>query len=154
MIFGTFSEPFERTKFLMFESQLKKITPFASGQVQNAFKILHFGVKFCDLAQARKIKVRKINQSQENQFLALNNALEDLPLKIFCFVFKITSFKNMYDQGPRHLWFKFNNLFNKHFSLLGFFKSILSRENWRDGGGLLFKVGNLKLFKVDAIHGH
>ena len=103
MIFGTFSEPFERTEFLMFESQLKKITPFASGQVQNAFKILHFGVKFCDLAQVRKIKVRKINQSQENQFLALNNALEDLPLKIFCFVFKITSFKNMYDQGPRHL---------------------------------------------------
>ena len=35
--FCTFSEPFERTKFLMFESQLKKSLP--SGQVQNMFKI-------------------------------------------------------------------------------------------------------------------
>ena len=33
----------------MFESQLKK--SLSSGQVQNTFKILHFGVKFCDLAQ-------------------------------------------------------------------------------------------------------
>ena len=44
--FRTFSEPLERIKFLMFESQLKKITPFTSGQVQNTFKILHFGAKF------------------------------------------------------------------------------------------------------------
>ena len=77
--FRTFSEPFERTKLLMFESQLKKITPFTSGQVQNTFKNLHFGVKFCDLAQVRKIKVHCFLQ----HFLALNNALEDLPLKIF-----------------------------------------------------------------------
>ena len=55
--FRTFSEPFKSTKFLMFESQWKKLTPFTSDQVQNTFKILHFGVKFCDLAQIREIKV-------------------------------------------------------------------------------------------------
>ena len=54
IIFRTFSEPFERTKFLMFETQLKK--SLSSGQVQNTFKNLHFGVKFCDLAQVREIK--------------------------------------------------------------------------------------------------
>ena len=53
--FHTFSEPFERTKFLMFESQLKKSLTLR--QVQNTFKILHFGVKFCDLAQVIEIKV-------------------------------------------------------------------------------------------------
>ena len=37
--------------------------------------------------------------------------------------------------------FKFNNLFNQHFPMLFFFKNISSRENWRGGGGLLFKVG-------------
>ena len=34
----------------------------------------------------------------------------------------------MYEQGPRHPQFKFNNLFNKHFLLLAFIKLILSRE--------------------------
>ena len=55
--FRTFSEPFERTKFVMFESQLKKSLPLLQGQVQNTFKILHFGAKFCDLAQVSEIKV-------------------------------------------------------------------------------------------------
>ena len=43
------------------------------------------------------------------------------------------------------------------FPLTRLFQNILSRENWRDGGGLLFKVGNLRLFKVDTldtINGH
>ena len=46
--------------FARFQSHLKpieKITLFASGQVQNTFKILHFWFKFCDLAQVREIKV-------------------------------------------------------------------------------------------------
>ena len=46
----------------------------------------------------------------------------------------------MYDQGPWHPQFKFNNLFNKHyFSLASFFSKvqcILSRENCRGVGGL------------------
>ena len=47
----------------------------------------------------------------------------------------------MYDLKPKHPRFNFNNLFNKHFPKLIFFKSILSRENWQDGGGLLFEGG-------------
>ena len=66
-----------------------------------------------------------------------------------------------YNQGPRHPRFKFNRLFNKHFLLLVFFfESVLSRENWRVGCGLLFKASkwwNLKLLIVitlDAIDGY
>ena len=43
--FCTFSDPFERTKLLRFESQLKK--SLTSGQDQNTLKILQFGVQFC-----------------------------------------------------------------------------------------------------------
>ena len=49
--FRTFLEPFEITAFLRFESQLKSynclVLLLLTGQAQNAFKILHFGVKFC-----------------------------------------------------------------------------------------------------------
>ena len=44
------------------------------------FKILHFGVEFCDLARVREIKVYTLLSAT---FLALNNALEDFPLKTF-----------------------------------------------------------------------
>ena len=63
----------------------------------------------------------------------------------------------MFDLGPWHPRFKFdNNLLNKHFLQLVFFskvQSILSRENCRGGGGLLFQVGRwrrwiLKLLKL------
>ena len=54
--------------------------------------------------------------------------------KDFCFVMKITSFRNTYDLEPKHPRFIFNNSFNKHFPKLIFFKSILSRENWRPLG--------------------
>ena len=44
-------EPIEITKFLIFESQLKKlncsILLLRAIQVQNTFKILNFDVKFC-----------------------------------------------------------------------------------------------------------
>ena len=39
--------------------------------------------------------------------------------------------------------FKFNSLFNELFPKLIFFISILSRKNWRGGGGLLFKNGKI-----------
>ena len=62
----------------------------------------------------------------------------------------------MYNQEPWHSRFNFNNLFNKHFPKLIFFKSTLLRENRRDGDGLLFKVGRwlrliLKLFQVGTL---
>ena len=44
-------EPFERTRFVTFERQLKKLNcfnpPFTYDLVQNTFIILTFGVKFC-----------------------------------------------------------------------------------------------------------
>ena len=55
--FRTFSEPFERTKFLMFESQLKKSLPLLQVKSKTRLKSCILEVKFCDLAQVRKIKV-------------------------------------------------------------------------------------------------
>ena len=47
----TFLEPFEITKVLRFEIQLKKsnerVFPLLTDQVQNTFKILNLGIKFC-----------------------------------------------------------------------------------------------------------
>ena len=154
--FRTFSEPFEKNFFEIWEP-IEQIPPFTSSQVQNTFKIFHFGVEFCDLAW-----------SGESRYIAFCNVfsiksfIRRFAFEDFCFVLKITSFRSMYDQEPKHPRFNFNNLFNKHFPKLIFFKSILSRENWRDGGGLLFKVGrwwswNLKLLQVgtlDAINGY
>ena len=53
----TFSEPFERTKFLMFESQLKKSLPLLQVKSKTRLKSCIFGFKFCDLVQVREIKV-------------------------------------------------------------------------------------------------
>ena len=51
MPFHTFLEPFERTTFLRFESQLKSsnglVLPLLTDQAQNMFKNLHFWIKFC-----------------------------------------------------------------------------------------------------------
>ena len=49
--FRKYVEPIESTRFLTFESQLKKLSCpvllLLAIYVQNTFKILHFGVKFC-----------------------------------------------------------------------------------------------------------
>ena len=60
------SEPFERTRFLTFESQLKKIKLFQSSLVQklngqNTFMILYLGLNF--------VSILVVN----------NNPLEDFP---------------------------------------------------------------------------
>ena len=55
--FRTFSEPFERAKFLMFESQLKKSLLLLQIKFKRRLKSYIFGVKFCDWAQVREIKV-------------------------------------------------------------------------------------------------
>ena len=108
--FCTFSEPFKRRKFLRFESQLNKSLPLHTGQVQNTWKILHFGVKFRDLAW-----------SGESNYIAFCNSFSiksftrRFAFEGFCFVMKIISFRNMYDQEPRYPRFNFNNLFKKHF---------------------------------------
>ena len=108
--FRTFSEPFERTKFLRFESQLNTIPSFASSQAQHTFKILHFGVKFCDLAWSGESRYIAFCNILSTKSFTRRFALED-----FCFVMKITSFRNIRDLDPKHPRFNFNNLFNKHF---------------------------------------
>ena len=49
MTFRTCVEPFESTRFLIFESRLKKlnclILLLVAIEVQNTFNIVHFGVK-------------------------------------------------------------------------------------------------------------
>ena len=76
--FRTFSEPFKRTKILMFESQLNKSLSLLQVKSKTRLKSCILGLNFVTWP------------SQGNQgillcatFLALNNALEDLPLKIF-----------------------------------------------------------------------
>ena len=81
--FATFSEPFETTKFLMFESQLNKSLPLLHVKSKTRFKILHFGIKFCDLAQ-----VKELRYLLSANILACNNALEDLRLTIFVLSWK------------------------------------------------------------------
>ena len=62
-------------------------------------------------------------------------------LEGFCFVMKISSFRSTcrYDEEAQAL-----NLFNEYFSNIKFFfKSILSRKNWRGGDEVLLKNGTL-----------
>ena len=58
--FCTYSEPFERTRFLIFKRQLKKLNCsilfLLTIYVQNTFKTLHFKVKFCDLTQVGEVR--------------------------------------------------------------------------------------------------
>ena len=76
--FRTFSEPFERTKFLRFESQLNKSLRLLQVKSKTRLKSFILGLNFVTWP------------GQENQgtllsatFLALNHSLEDLPVKIF-----------------------------------------------------------------------
>ena len=76
--FRTFSEPFERTKFLRFESQLNKSLHLLQVKSQTRLKSFISGLNFVTW------------RGQGNQdtslcatFLALNHSLKDFPLKIF-----------------------------------------------------------------------
>ena len=76
--FRTFSEPFERTKFLRIESQLNKSLPLLQVRSKTRLKSFILGLIFVTWP------------GQGNQgtllsaaFVALNHLLEDLPLKIF-----------------------------------------------------------------------
>ena len=53
MLFDHISHVFRgiwKNKLFEIWQPIEQILPFTSGQVQNTFKILHFGVKFCGLA--------------------------------------------------------------------------------------------------------
>ena len=76
--FRTFSEPFETTKFLRFESQLNKSIPLLPAKWKTRLKSFILGLNFVTWP------------GQRNQgtllfatFFGLNHSLEDLPLKIF-----------------------------------------------------------------------
>ena len=76
--FHSFSEPFERTKFLRFKSQLNKSLPLLQVKSKTRLKSCISGLNFVTWP------------GQRNQgtllfatFSALNHSLEDLPLKIF-----------------------------------------------------------------------
>ena len=78
IIFRTFLEPFKRTKFFRFESQLNKSLPILQVKSKTRLKSCILGLNFVTWP------------GQETQgtllsatFLALNHSLEDLPLKIF-----------------------------------------------------------------------
>ena len=74
--FRMFSEPFKRTKFLMLESLLKKSLPLLQVKSKTRLKSCILGLNF--------VTWRKSGKSRYIAFciltfLALNNALEDLP---------------------------------------------------------------------------
>ena len=78
--FRTFSEAFERTKFLRFEneSQLNKSLSLLQVKSETCLKSCILGLNF--------VTWPKSGKSRYIAFciiLALNNALEDLPLQIF-----------------------------------------------------------------------
>ena len=71
--FRTFSEPFERTKFLRFESQLKKSLPLLQGKFKTGLKSCILGLNFVTWpGQGNQGKLLSAT------FLALNHSLEDL----------------------------------------------------------------------------
>ena len=76
--FCTFSEPFERTKFLRFESKLNKSFPLLQIKSKTRLKSFISGLNFVTWPGLG-------NQGTllSATFLALNHSLEDLPLKIF-----------------------------------------------------------------------
>ena len=99
MLFDHISHVFRairKNKLFEIWKPIKQIPPFTSGQVQNMYKILHFGVKFCDLAwsgESRNISFCNI--------LSIKSFTRKFAFEDFCFVMKITSFRNMYNQEPR-----------------------------------------------------
>ena len=107
--FARFQSHLKEQSFEIWEP-IEQIPPFTSGQVQNTFKILHFRVKFCDLAWSGESRYTALCNIFSIKSFTRRFAFED-----FYFVIKITSFKNMYDLEPRHPRLSFNNLFNKHF---------------------------------------
>ena len=76
--FRTFSEPFERTKFLRFGSPLNKFLPLLQIKSKAGLKSCILGLNFVTWPGQR-------NQGTllSATILALNHSLEDLPLKIF-----------------------------------------------------------------------
>ena len=108
--FRTFSEPFKRTKFLRFESQLKKSLPLLQVKSKTRLKSFVLGLNFVTWPKLEESRYIAFCNIFSFKSFTRKFAFED-----FCFVMKITSFRNMYDQKPKHTRFNFNNLVNKHF---------------------------------------
>ena len=65
-------------KIFEISKPFEQIPPVTSGQVQNTFKILHFGVEFCDLDWSGESR----NIASCNIF-SIKLFFRNLPLKIF-----------------------------------------------------------------------
>ena len=73
-----FSERFERTKFLRFESQLNKSLPLLQVKSKTHLKSCSLGLNFVTWPGHGSH-----GTLLSATFLALNHSIEDLPLKIF-----------------------------------------------------------------------
>ena len=88
--FRTFSEPFEKTKFLMFESQLKKSLPLLQVMSKTRLKSCILGLNFVTWPKSGKPRYIAFCNIFIIKLCTRRFAIED-----FCFVIKITSFRNI-----------------------------------------------------------
>ena len=89
--FRTFSEPFETTKFLMFESQLKKSLLLLQVKSKTRLKSCILGLNFVTCSKSGKSCYIAFCNIFSIKQCTRRFAFED-----FCFVMKITSFWNIY----------------------------------------------------------
>ena len=92
--FCTFSEPFEKTKFLMFESQLKKSLSLLQVKSKTRLKSCILGLNFVTRPKSGKSRYIALCNIFSIKQCTRRSAFED-----FCFVMKITSFRNT-TRGP------------------------------------------------------
>ena len=86
----TFSEQFDRTKFLMFESQLKKSLPLLQIKSKTRVKCCILGLNFVTWPKSGKSRYIAFCNIFSIKQCTQRFAFED-----FCFVMKITSFRNI-----------------------------------------------------------
>ena len=87
--FRTFSEPFERTKSLMFESQLKKSLPLLQLKSKTRLKSCILGLNFVTWPESGKSRYIAFCNIFSIKYCTRRFAFED-----FCFVMKIASIRN------------------------------------------------------------
>ena len=111
--FRTFSEAFERTQFLRFESQLKKFLPLLQVKSKIRLKSCILGLNFATWPDQRKQ-----GTLPSATFLALNNSLEDFASEFFVLSRELPLVGihvRLWAQAPSIQILKFNNLFNMRF---------------------------------------
>ena len=90
--FRTFSKPFERSKFLMFESQLKKSLPLLQLKSKIHLKSCILGLNFVTWPKSEKSRYRYIAFCN---IFSIKYCTRRFALENFGFVMKITSFRNI-----------------------------------------------------------